>query len=113
MQRSIVVQATPERVWALINDATNIRPEEFGSTWAARIGVPMPLSGVTESTADGRVRVSRWAKGVQFDEPITDWQPGRFASLRARALRILPPHSNALPLFRRTSSSAPFWIPAS
>ena len=94
VQRSVVVQAAPERVWAQLNDATNIRPEDFGSTWAARIGVPMPLSGVTESTPDGRVRVSRWAKGVQFDEPITDWQPGQYLRWTYRfAPTSFPPHA--------------------
>lgn len=94
VQRSVVIQAAPERVWAQLNDATNIRPEDFGFTWAARIGVPMPLSGVTESTPDGRVRVSRWAKGVHFDEPITDWQPGRYLRWTYRfAPTSFPPHA--------------------
>lgn len=94
VQRSVVVQAAPERVWAQINNATHIRPEDFSATWAARIGVPMPLSGVTASTPDGRVRVSRWAKGVQFDEPITDWEPGRYLRWTYRfAPNSFPPHA--------------------
>ncbi len=78
VQRSTVVHALPERVWVQLNHATDIRPDDFGGTWAARIGVPMPRSGITESTPNGRVRVTHWGKAVQFDEPITDWQPGRY-----------------------------------
>jgi hypothetical protein len=78
VQRSIVVSVSPARVWEQLNNTTRIQPEEFGATWAARIGVPMPQSGVTEMTAQGRVRKSLWDKAVHFDEPITDWQPERF-----------------------------------
>jgi hypothetical protein len=78
VQRSVVVQATPAQVWQQLNHAANIQPAEFGATWAARIGVPMPLSGITEMTGTGRVRKSLWDKQVHFDEPITDWQPERF-----------------------------------
>jgi hypothetical protein len=78
VQRSIIVSAPPNRVWEQLNNTTRIQPEEFGATWAARIGVPMPLSGVTEMTDAGRVRKSLWDKAVHFDEPITDWQPDRY-----------------------------------
>jgi hypothetical protein len=78
VQHSIFVNAPPAKVWQQINYATNIRPEEFGATWAAKIGVPMPLSGVTEMTPTGRVRKSLWDKSVHFDEPIADWVPERY-----------------------------------
>ncbi len=94
VQRSIVVQASPEQVWEQLNHATDIRREDFGATWAARIGIPMPVSGVTESTPNGRVRVSHWAKGVQFDEPITDWEPGHYLRWTYRfAPSSFPPHA--------------------
>jgi hypothetical protein len=52
--------------------------------WAYRIGVPMPLSGVTEDTPEGRVRQVQWQKNVHFEEVITDWQPGRLLKWRYR-----------------------------
>jgi hypothetical protein len=76
--RTAHVQASPARVWQALNHASDIRAEEFGATHAAHIGVPMPLSGITEHRASGPVRVSVWAKGVQIEEPITDWQPERY-----------------------------------
>jgi hypothetical protein len=94
VQRSIVVSAPPTRVWEQLNNTTRIQPEEFGATWAARISVPMPQSGVTEMTAQGRVRKSLWDKAVHFDEPITDWQPERYMRWTYRFdPSSFPPHA--------------------
>lgn len=94
VQRSAVVHATPQQVWEHLNHATDIRPEEFGATWAARIGVPMPRSGVTHITPSGRVRVTQWDKAVHFDEPISDWQVGRYLRWTYRfAPTSFPPHA--------------------
>ena len=73
VQRSTVVHAAPERMRSHLNHTTNIKPEEFGATWAARIGMPMPLSVSWQSTPSGRVRVTHWDKAVQFDQPNADW----------------------------------------
>lgn len=94
VQRSIVVNAPPAQVWQQLNNTRHIQPEEFGATWAARIGVPMPQSGVTELTAQGRVRKSLWDKKVHFDEPITDWQPERYMRWTYRFdPTSFPPHA--------------------
>ena len=94
VQRSTVVHAAPEQVWAHLNRAVDIQPAEFGATWAARIGVPMPLSGVTEMTNEGLVRKSLWNKAVHFDEPISDWQPNRYLRWSYRFFAdSFPPHA--------------------
>jgi hypothetical protein len=94
VQHSVFVNAPPAKVWQQINYATHIRPEEFGATWAAKIGVPMPLSGVTEMTSTGRVRKSLWGKSVHFDEPIADWVPGRYMRWTYRFdPTSFPPHA--------------------
>jgi hypothetical protein len=94
VQHSVVVNATPAQVWQQINYATNIRPQEFGAAWAAKIGVPMPLSGVTEITPTGRVRKSLWDKSVHFDEPIADWVPERYMRWTYRFdPTSFPPHA--------------------
>ncbi len=88
------ISAPPSVVWQQLNYADNIRPEEFGTSWAARIGVPMPLSGITETTETGRVRKSRWAKDVHFEEPIVDWQPERYMRWTYRFYPTsFPPHA--------------------
>jgi len=75
--RTLFIAAPAQRVWRELNDARDIRPGEIGDAWAYRIGVPMPVSGVTVETPEGRVRQVHWQKNVRFDEIITDWQPGR------------------------------------
>lgn len=76
---AIHIDAPPAVVWGLINHATAIRPDEMKDGLAWRIGVPFPLEAITRATpAGGRVRQLRWAGGVHFDEPVTDWQENRF-----------------------------------
>ncbi|RQO52710.1 polyketide cyclase [Variovorax sp. KBW07] len=82
--RTLFIAAPAERVWHALNDARDIRPSEVGDAWAYRIGVPLPVSGVTVDTPEGRVRQVQWQKNVHFDEIITDWQPGRLLKWRYR-----------------------------
>jgi hypothetical protein len=77
-EASVLIDASPETIWALINHADGIRPSEMQDGLAYRIGVPYPLSAHTVETAQGRVRKLRWDKGVRFDEPISDWEQNRF-----------------------------------
>ena len=72
-----VVRATPEHVWQVISHADDIRPEEIGSAWMYRIGVPLPISAITEDLGDERMRHISMGKGIAFDQIIVDWQPGR------------------------------------
>lgn len=82
--RTIFIAAPPARVWREINDARDIRPAEVGDAWAYRIGVPMPVEGRTEESAEGRVRRVRWQKNVHFDELITEWEPQQRVKWRYR-----------------------------
>ena len=82
--RTLFIAAPPERVWHALNDARDIQPQEVGDAWAYRIGVPMPVAGVTVDTPEGRVRKVQWQKGVRFEEIVTDWQPGRRVQWRYR-----------------------------
>ncbi|PNS07800.1 SRPBCC family protein [Solilutibacter silvestris] len=77
LHRSRVIHATPEQVWRVLNDVQDIHPEELGRGLAWNIGLPYPLSGRTEITAQGRVRRSRWQHGIRFDEPISEWRPSQ------------------------------------
>lgn len=79
VERSMRIAASPEVVWKHLNAATDIRPDEVGDAWAFRIGAPMPISGVTRETPQGRVRETTWGRRVHFDEVVAaqDWQPQR------------------------------------
>lgn len=78
IERTIVVEAPAAVVWQSLNDIRDIRGEEMDDALALRIGVPQPISGLTEDSAVGRVRTSRWGKEVYFDEIIVDWEPGHY-----------------------------------
>jgi hypothetical protein len=78
----IHIQASPEAVWKLINNARDVRPQEMSGGLAWRIGVPYPVEAVTMKTDQGRVRKLRWQGGVAFDEPILDWQENRYIRWR-------------------------------
>lgn len=77
VERSLLIQASPAQVWGLINNIANIRSEEVGHTWAARIGVPQPLAAATVMQGTQHVRQVRWDKGVHFDEVVQQWDPER------------------------------------
>jgi hypothetical protein len=78
VERTTVVHATPERIWGQILNAPDIKPEEVNRAWLFRIGVPVPLTGITQQTPEGPVRRVTMGKGIYFDEVITDWQEYRY-----------------------------------
>jgi hypothetical protein len=78
IERSIVVEASPEQVWRQIHDARDIRPEEVGHAWMYRIGVPLPMAGVTHKTPEGFVRKVTMGKSIHFDQVAAEWQENRY-----------------------------------
>lgn len=78
IERSVVIDAPASVVWQNINGVRDIGADEMSGALALTIGVPAPVSGVTQQTAAGRVRVSRWGKQVYFHEVIAAWEPERY-----------------------------------
>jgi uncharacterized protein YndB with AHSA1/START domain len=68
-----LIHAPPERVWQAISQAGDIQPEEMANGWMYRIGVPLPLSAMTETRDGVRVRHVVMGKGIEFDQIIVDW----------------------------------------
>ncbi|WP_431266129.1 SRPBCC family protein [Roseateles chitinivorans] len=77
IDRSVVVETAPDRVWSEIVAARDIHPEEFPRTWIHLIGVPRPVEGVNHATPQGEVRESRWERGVHFLGRVTERVEGR------------------------------------
>lgn len=76
-ERSVYIEASPEKIWKLINFPLEIKPVELKDGIAYKIGVPYPIEA---RTLDGRVGGKRqlvWQRGVRFEEEITDWQENR------------------------------------
>ncbi|QJR09864.1 hypothetical protein DSM104443_00914 [Usitatibacter rugosus] len=78
VERTIVIHASPERVWNELLNARDIRPEEVERAWIYRIGVPVPQSGATSETPEGRVRHVTMGKDISFDEVITHSVENRY-----------------------------------
>jgi hypothetical protein len=73
VERTLIVAAPPQALWYAINHATAIEPREVEQGWLYRVGVPLPLAGITEETPSGRVRHITMGKSVHFDQVITRW----------------------------------------
>jgi hypothetical protein len=84
VERVRIVAASPERIWAHLAVARDIRPDEIGSAWMYRIGVPLPSSAVTELADGTEVRHITMGKGIHFDQIAADWQPNQRIRWRYR-----------------------------
>jgi hypothetical protein len=73
VERTLVVAARPQALWYAINNARDIEPHEVQDGWMYRIGVPLPLAGITEQTPSGRLRHVTMGKSIHFDQVITHW----------------------------------------
>jgi hypothetical protein len=94
VERTIVVKASPEKIWKQIHEARDIKPEEVGHAWMYRIGVPLPLAGVTEETSSQLVRRITMGKSVYFDQVSSDWQVNHHVNWRYRFYEdSFPPHA--------------------
>jgi hypothetical protein len=78
VERSVLVNAAPETIWRQILNAESIQPAELEHAWIFRIGVPLPLAGVTQPGAAGAVRRVTMGKNVYFDEVITEAREPQF-----------------------------------
>jgi uncharacterized protein YndB with AHSA1/START domain len=94
IERTITINAPPEIIWEEIMNAREIRPGEVDRAWLYRIGVPVPTAGTTRDTGEGLVRRVRMAKGIQFDEVITDVRRPRYLRWTYRFREdSFPPHA--------------------
>jgi hypothetical protein len=73
IERAIVVDAPPEEIWRQIHNVRDVRPEEVDRAWIYRIGVPLPVTGVTERTPSGSVRKITMGKQIHFEQVVVDW----------------------------------------
>ena len=75
--RSIVVDASPARIWPLLRGIPDVRAGE--GRWNVTqnvIGVPRPLGARLVGEGIGATRLANWGRDVRFREEIVEWQPG-------------------------------------
>jgi len=78
IERTVTISASPAEVWQQIHNARDIQAEEVKLAWAYRIGVPMPLAGITQQTPAGPVRKITMGKGVHFDQVVAESQENKY-----------------------------------
>ncbi len=76
--RQIVVNATPAQIWPYAVSNPHIAQNEGRWTFSQNIvGLPRPRATILRGTGIGAVRTALWGDHINFDERITQWQPGR------------------------------------
>ncbi len=73
-ERAILIPAAPDQIWHQLHNVRDIKPEEVGHAWMYRIGVPLPVAGVTQQTPTGLVRKVTMGKSIQFNQVSTNWK---------------------------------------
>lgn len=76
-EQSRSVAAPPAAVWEHLLSAKSIRPDEMSNGLMYRMGVPLPLSAVTEEQGRKLIRHITMGKSIHFDQVATTWQPNR------------------------------------
>jgi hypothetical protein len=84
VEREQSVAATPEEIWCFLVDSRAIQPYEVDAGWMYKIGVPLPLEGVTESIDGVQTRHVRMGKAIHFDQVAAVWEPNRRVLWRYR-----------------------------
>ena len=78
VERTVAFAAPAETVWRQIHDARDIRAEEVDRAWMYRIGVPLPVAGVTHKTANGSIRKVEMGKSIHFEQVATAWEENKY-----------------------------------
>ncbi len=73
IERTVVVNATPDAIWRQLHDTRDIKAAEVERGWMYKIGVPKPEYGVTSITPAGPVRDIRMGKGIHFTQHAVQW----------------------------------------
>jgi hypothetical protein len=77
IERSRTIHSGADVIWGNLLSARDIQPEEMDSAWMYRIGVPVPISAMTETREGVQVRHISMGKGIHFDQVAADWIPGK------------------------------------
>ncbi len=78
LTREIIVHATPAEIWPFAMQNRAISSDE--GIWTVSqniIGLPRPRATTVKGHGVGAVRTAYWGDYINFEEKITQWQPGK------------------------------------
>jgi hypothetical protein len=78
VERSVMINASPQTVWSHLHYTPHIAAEE-ANAFIYRIGAPLPRAGITTQAADGHVRTVTLTKGASFQQHFVAWDENRHA----------------------------------
>lgn len=79
---SVVIHASPVKVWRQLGNVSDIGKDELPLSFGQLIGIPRPLRASMTGLENNAVRTSEWEKGVVFQEVITAWEPAERMAYR-------------------------------
>jgi hypothetical protein len=78
LTRSIVIEATPAQIWPFAVANAHIGNDEGQWNFTQSIlGLPRPRATTLSGHGVGAIRTAYWGDHINFEERITQWQPGR------------------------------------
>ncbi len=78
LTRTTVVNATPAEIWPFAVSNAHISEKEGHWTFSQNIlGLPRPRATTITGKYAGAVRTAYWGDNINFEERVTEWQPGR------------------------------------
>lgn len=78
VSREVVVNATPAKIWPMLEGINTVRPDEGAWTFSQDvIGIPRPVGAKLIGKDVGADRLARWTYGINFRERITQWEINR------------------------------------
>jgi hypothetical protein len=93
VERSVVIAAAPEQIWAQMVELTSISEHENRGMWAGFFDLPRHLNTTIDTIALGGRRRATFERGLYFDEQITGLeQPYRLELTLKQAPEQIPPH---------------------
>jgi hypothetical protein len=82
VKSTIEINAPAELVWSQLANVKSIQNEELPFSIANLIGIPNPIEANMSNIGVGAVRTSKWNKGIEFKEVITEWVPNKVMAYR-------------------------------
>ncbi len=77
LTREIVINATPAEIWPYTVANPHISEDEGDWTFTHNVvGLARPRATTVDGTGIGAVRTAYWGDKINFEEIISEWQPG-------------------------------------
>jgi len=73
----ILIEASPMEIWEQIGSFPAITESEHHFSFFHAIGIPKPKEALLDHQGIGGIRTARFEKGIEFQEKIILWDPGK------------------------------------